>query len=106
MMVVDGVEMLDVREAAELLRRTSETVRRWMRCGRLDAVRRGNRLLVARNEIADIVSGGPPAEKRLSLAEWVHVVHERRHDGALPRSTPGTSAADLVIADRRSHDDS
>ena len=45
MMVVDGVEVLPVRQAAEYAGRTAETIRRWVWSGRLPARRHGNRLM-------------------------------------------------------------
>ena len=82
--------MLDVREAASLVRRTPETVRRWVWSGRVHAVKSGNRLLIPRAELEAAV-GREPVQR--SLAEWA---------AALPSGRPGDSAADLVLADRRS----
>lgn len=87
MMVVDGVEVLDVREAADYVRRTPETVRRWVWSGRLSARRKGNRLLVARHELDALI--GPAAP--LSLGAWA---------SALPGAATGGTAADLVLDDR------
>lgn len=94
--------MLDVREAAALARRSSETVRRWVWSGRLPATRVGRKLLVARRDVEQIMSGGatPTPEPQLSLREWARLVKaERARHGR--RGAPGTSAADLVLADRR-----
>jgi excisionase family DNA binding protein len=69
--VIDGVEMVDVRRAAQLVRRTPETVRRWIWSGRLPAVRRGNRLLVARQALDDLTSSrATTAGPELSLRAW------------------------------------
>jgi excisionase family DNA binding protein len=91
MIVVDGVEMVDVREAAALAQRTPETIRRWVWSGRLPARRQGNRLLIARDDLTDTA----PPEALPTLAEWAH---------RLPRSPSANrrhrSAADLVLADR------
>ncbi len=92
MWVVDGVEVLDVREAADYVARTPETVRRWVWSGRLPARRQGNRLLVARRDL-DALLQAPRAET-LSLREWA---------AQLPRGT-GRSAADVVLADRADRD--
>lgn len=90
MMVVDGVEVLDVREAADYVARTPETVRRWVWSGRLEAVRRGNRLLVRRADLDALTGAARPA---LSLGEWAAL---------LPQATTAAAgtAADLVVEDR------
>lgn len=91
MMVIDGVEVLEVREAAEYVRRTPETVRRWVWSGRLPALKRGNRLLLRRTDLDALTTGG---SEPLSLAEWARLLP--RDDGAAGSGT----AADLVVADR------
>lgn len=91
MMVVDGVEVLSVREAASHAGRTAETIRRWIWSGRLTARRQGNRLLVARRDL-DVLVGSPARESALTLREWA---------SALP-SGGGPTAAELVLADRAS----
>jgi len=90
MIVVDGVEVLDVREAAAYVSRTPETVRRWVWSGRLTAVRNGNRLLVRRADLDALSERRRPA---LSLRAWVDELPEA--DGL---STG--SAADLVVDER------
>lgn len=92
MMVVDGVEVLAVREAAEYAGRTAETVRRWIWSGRLRARRQGNRLLVARRDLDVLLQA--PAGSPLTLREWA---------AQLPRGE-GSSAAELVLADRAERD--
>lgn len=99
MLVLDGVEMLDVREAARLARRTPETVRRWIWSGRLPARRHGNKLLVTHADLDDLM-GTRPGDVRMTLADWVARQAAARRSGALGRSSAGASAADLVIADR------
>jgi excisionase family DNA binding protein len=94
MMVVDGVEVLPVREAAAYAGRTAETVRRWVWSGRLPARRHGNRLLVARRDLDALLQA--PAAEALSLREWA---------AQLPQGS-GRSAADLVLADRADRDGS
>lgn len=91
MMVVDGVEVLGVREAAEYAGRTAETVRRWIWSGRLAARREGQRLLVARRDLDALLR--TTSDDPLSLREWA---------AALPSGT-GPTAADLVAADRAAH---
>ena len=105
MVVVDGVEMLDVREAAQAADRTPETVRRWIWSGRLAAKRHGNRLLVTRHDLEHLVRGAPAGDATMSLGEWIELVAEHRSSGALgPTATHSGSAADLVLADRQSRD--
>lgn len=92
MMVVDGVEVLAVREAAEYAGRTAETIRRWVWSGRLPAQRQGNRLMVARRDLDALLQH--PGQERLTLREWA---------AQLP-SGAGRSAADLVLSDRADRD--
>lgn len=105
MVVVDGVEMLDVREAASLAHRTPETIRRWVWSGRLTARRHGNRLLLAKEQVEKLAGdrGDHSAERRsarMTLAEWVTLAQRTRGHGA-----PGVSARDLVLEERRSRGD-
>lgn len=104
MFVIDGVEMLDVRAAALLARRTPETVRRWVWSGRIPAIRQGNRLLVSRHDVEDVVRGVGRSPEPPTLATWARQVDDCRRTGALPRARRGSSAADLVVSDRRSRD--
>lgn len=92
MIVVDGVEMLEIREAAALVQRTPETVRRWVWSGRLPARKSANRLLVARVEVERMVAEAPRA---LTLAEWAE-----QTQAVLGPGKAGTTASDLVLADR------
>jgi excisionase family DNA binding protein len=94
MIVVDGVEMVDVREAARLARRTPETIRRWVWTGRISATKSGNRLLVPRAAVASGTEASGVAAAATSLADWVRDV-ARAFDGE-----QGSSAADLVLDDR------
>lgn len=91
MMVIDGVEMVDVQEAARLVRRTPETVRRWVWTGKLSSVKQGNKLLVPRAEVRVEES---PAGERADLASWAQRL------GCLPAGKPGATASDLVFEDR------
>jgi excisionase family DNA binding protein len=105
--VLDGVEMLDIREAAALVHRTPETVRRWVWSGRLTARRHGNRLLVSREALEQLVAA--PAGRRpataaqppLSLEQWRALVAAERGAGTLTALAAHPSALDLVLADRR-----
>lgn len=96
MLIVDGVEMLDVREAAQLAERTPETVRRWVWSGRVDAVKQGNRLLVARDQIIRLRGREGDGDRRLSLREWA------ADAAAQANGRRGTTASDLVLSDRAS----
>ena len=99
MLMVDGVEMVEVREAARMARRTPETIRRWVWSGRIAAVKQGNRLLVPADSIAEL-AGVSTADARqgstadLSLPEWAEQVTASR-DGVA-----GSTAADLIRDDR------
>jgi len=99
MFSVDGVDMVDVREAAQLAGRTPETVRRWVWSGRLTARRHGNKLLIARTDLEALMSGGSAAPAQ-SLAAWAEGVERRRRSGTLGPTTRGSSAAALVLHDR------
>jgi Helix-turn-helix domain len=101
MLVLDGVEMLDVRETARLADRTPETVRRWIWSGRLAARRHGGRLLVSRGDVDRLIHSRP-APARLTLAAWAAAVDEQRRAGALGDTSGDSSAADLVLDDRAS----
>ena len=94
MMIVDGVEMVDVREAADLAGRNAETVRRWVWTGRLLARRQGNRLLIARDDLERLL-GRVHDDRPTTLAEWA--ADAARSRGPAQRRK---SARDLVLADR------
>lgn len=96
MLTVDGVDVLDVREAAEYVGRTPETVRRWVWSGRVSAIRQGHRLLIPRRDLDSSVIAREDA--RLSLRDWAATV---------PRADTASaaSAADLVLEDRSDDDD-
>lgn len=93
---LNGVEVLDVREAATYVGRTAETVRCWVWSGRVPASRRGNRLLIARRDL-DAAFFGEPSPYPVSLREWAAST-PRRSDGS------AGSAAALVAEDRWSDD--
>jgi hypothetical protein len=94
MIVIDGVEMLDVREASRLVDRTPETVRRWVWTGRVEAIKQGNRLLMPRDQIVRAVQPTPAQPTAGSLREWAG------GPGTSGRGRRGATASDLVIADR------
>ena len=92
MIVIDGVAMVDVREAAELSRRTPETIRRWVWSGRVHSVKNGNKLFVRREDVA-AASDVAADEPALSLREWAKTLPKNR-------DAIGASARDLVLEDR------
>jgi excisionase family DNA binding protein len=106
MLVVDAVEMVDVREAAVIAGRDPETIRRWIRAGRLTAQRQGNRLIVPRSQVERLAGSTGPTHA-LSLAEWAEIVAQHRDTEAATSRTPAdvasTTAADLVLGDRATH---
>ena len=89
---------LDVKAAARVAGRTTETIRRWVWSGRLPARKRGNRLVMARKDVEALAGA---AERRpLSLAEWARQA-ERALRALRGRRGPRASASDLVIEERR-----
>src|SRR2546430_12426145 len=86
---------LDVKTAARLAGRTTETIRRWVWSGRLSARKRGNRLVMARKDVEALVGEGD--RRPLSLAEWARLAESASRG----RRGPHASAADLVIGERR-----
>lgn len=94
----NDVEELDVRQAAQRAGRTAETIRRWVWTGRLDAYKRGNKLMIHASEL-DALLSAKPASTPLSLAQWAATANTR----SLPGAAAGTnsSAADLIFEDRR-----
>src|SRR3989442_1592206 len=85
---------LDIRAAARLTGRSTETVRRWVWSGRLRARKLGKRLFVLRRDVEALA--GSRQTKPLSLTEWRASANK-----ILRRSAAGKSASDLVLADRR-----
>jgi excisionase family DNA binding protein len=94
MLVVDGVEMLEVREAALLVGRTAETVRRWVWSGRLPACKSANRLLVAREDVQRLVTERP---QPTDLGAW----GEQARAAFPAHRRAGVTASDLVLTDRQ-----
>ena len=58
---MDAPELLTVSQAAEALSATSQTIRNWIRSGRLPAVRIGNRFLIPPDEVARLRGDFPSA---------------------------------------------
>ena len=86
--------MLTVRDAADEVGRTPETIRRWVWSGRLPASKRGNRLTVARDDLERVAGRAFGSD----LAAWADQLAAQRAAGAQVETR---SAADLVLADRR-----
>lgn len=85
---------LTILDAAALVHRSPETIRRWVWTRRLNARRSGNRLLVPRREVEALAGD---RQRNLSLRAWGKLAAE-----VLRRpKRGGQSAADLVLADRR-----
>jgi len=90
MSVAERQELVDVRQAAALVDRHTETIRRWIWSGKLPAARRGNRLLVKRDDLR--LASGETAP-RLTLAEWAKMARAVKRSRAEPT---GSTAADLI----------
>jgi len=80
-------------------------VRRWIWSGRLPAVRRRNRLLVARQALDDLTSSrATTAGPELALRAWAALAADECR-AADRRPFVGKSAAELVLAGRRDRTD-
>ncbi len=56
-MVVKSDDLITVREAARIVGRTTETVRRWIWDGKLPAQKMGNQLFVRRADLTPLAGG-------------------------------------------------
>ena len=79
--------MLTVEQAAKRARRDPETIRRWIRAGRLRSERRGNRHLIHEDDLVALTeeprSVGVPEEWRYlpsgrPAPDWVKLIHSSR----------------------------
>jgi excisionase family DNA binding protein len=61
MPMTDTSELLTVSQAAEALNASSQTIRNWIRAGRLDGVRVGHRFLIPRAHVDRLRGGGSSA---------------------------------------------
>jgi excisionase family DNA binding protein len=99
-----AAQELTVRQAAKRAGRSEETIRRWIWSGRLPAVKRGTsyRIDVVHLEqiILEVESGayGHHTTPNQSMLAWLDEVAEWKR-GMKP--TPGASAVDLLLEDRR-----
>lgn len=84
---------VDVRGAARLAGRTTETIRRWVWSGRLPARKQGNRLILQRRDVEALAAHDAETP---SFGEWAKQAESalRRHAG------PRRSAADLLLEER------
>src|SRR5581483_1751341 len=81
---MDDRELLTVSQAAEALSATAQSIRNWIRAGRLSAVRIGNRFLIPREEVERLLGDVSPARGE-SL--WAYDVD--RPPDPLPRKAQG-----------------
>ncbi|MGH2716593.1 MAG: helix-turn-helix domain-containing protein [Thermoleophilaceae bacterium] len=79
--------MLDVAEAGRRLGRDPETIRRWIRAGRLRAQKVGNKHVIDEADLAAAADephsiGVPPELERFESGEsqpdWVKLIHRSR----------------------------
>jgi excisionase family DNA binding protein len=99
-----AAQELTVRQAAKRAGRSEETIRRWIWSGRLPAVKRGTsyRIDVMHLEqlMVEFGTGGPGfhATPNRSMLAWLDELAEWKRG---LKSTPGISAVDLLLEDRR-----
>ena len=98
-----AAQELTVRQAARRADRSEETIRRWIWSGRLPAVKRGTSYRIDVVNLERIMieldeRSGQHAATSVSWKEWLAAVAKWK---AGVKATPGVSAADLVIEDRR-----
>src|SRR5262245_33987169 len=99
-----AAQELTVRQAAKRAGRSEETIRRWIWSGRLPAVKRCTSYRIDVMHLERIMveidtgSSGHQATPNLSMIDWLEEVAEWKSGLTLP---PKTTAADLVIEDRR-----
>jgi excisionase family DNA binding protein len=79
--------MLNVLQAAQRARRDPETIRRWIRSGRLHAERQGNRHLIHEDDLAALIEeprgvGVPEEWRRFQSGrpqpDWVKLLRRSR----------------------------
>jgi excisionase family DNA binding protein len=93
MIMIDGVEMISVQDAARLAGRSPETIRRWVWSGRVHAIKQGNKLLLRRSDLP-VADADSPESPAVDLRSWAEMVLARS-SGA-----PGSTAGDLILDDR------
>src|SRR5215468_4249543 len=99
-----AAQELTVRQAAWRAGRSEETIRRWIWSGRLPAVKRGTSYridVVHLDQVMVELDTGVPKQvtaPNTSLLAWLDEVEEWKRS---VRTTPGESALDLLLEDRR-----
>jgi excisionase family DNA binding protein len=99
-----AAQELTVRQAARRAGRSEETIRRWIWSGRLQAVKRGTSYridVVHLEQVMAELDAGLPAHGTVpnsSLRAWLDEVEEWKRS---VETTPGPSALDLLLEDRR-----
>lgn len=87
-----------MRDAAALVGRAPETIRRWVWSGRLAARKKGNRLIVRRDDLVR-AAGRMDAEGPPGLAAWAERA-QRWRDSRDPVAGADESAVDILLAER------
>lgn len=67
-MTLVAEELMTVREAAQMCRRTAETVRRWIWGGKLPAQKLGNQLFVRRADVLRMTTAAKRTDKQTQIA--------------------------------------
>jgi excisionase family DNA binding protein len=99
-----AAQEMTVRQAARRAGRSEETIRRWIWSGRLPAIKRGAgyRIDVVHLDrvIVELEAGVPrhAPTPNTSMLDWLEEVDEWKRGVA---TSPGASASELVIEDRR-----
>ncbi len=92
-------DRVDVREAAILVGRSPETIRRWVWAGTLSAERDGRRLRISRHELRALAAEHGQGYGH-TLEQWAKSARAAMTEAGFSQPE---SAADLVLEDRRRH---
>ncbi|HEX5189025.1 MAG TPA: helix-turn-helix domain-containing protein [Streptosporangiaceae bacterium] len=100
-----AAQKLTVRQAAKRAGRSEETIRRWIWSGRLPAVKRGTSYRIDVGHLAQVMvdvdtGAAKHAAPNQSMLDWLEETAKWKA-GLKVKATPGVSAADLIIEDRR-----
>jgi len=88
-----GTELMTVSQAAEALSASTQTIRNWIRSGRLRGIRVGNRFLVPEGEIERMLGDVPSA-----TGEGPWEFDENEPGPALPRAgRAGTGSPEPLL---------
>ena len=88
-----GTELITVSQAAEALSASTQTIRNWIRSGRVRGVRVGNRFLVPEGEIGRMLGDVPAA-----IGEGPWEFDENEPGPSLPRARPaGTGSPEPLL---------